>query len=59
MLLQSLPTSIRQQWRVIQPKGLGMLYKMNLLKSHAYWTLQLQTLWGTSLPFVVCSVFKK
>lgn len=57
MLLQSLGTSVHQQWRVNQAEG---LYKMNLLmKSQAYWTQLLQTLWGTTLPFVVCSVFKK
>lgn len=57
MLLQSLGTSVHQQWRVIQAEALS---KMNLLmKSQAYWTQLLQTLWGTTLPFVVCSVFKK
>lgn len=59
MLLQSLVTSIHQQWRIIHPEALGSLDKINLRKSQAYLTLLLQTLWGTILPLVLYSVFKK
>lgn len=59
MLLQSLVTSIHQQWRIIHPEALGSLDEINLRKSQAYLTLLLQRLWGTILPFVLYSVFKK
>lgn len=58
-ILQSLVTSIHQPWSIIHPEALGSLHEINLRKSQAYLTLLLQMLWGTVLPFVICSVFKK